>query len=155
MGGVRHRRPRSCSASWYRKGAFESSTSKAGSGPRAVDARALVSPFDPVLWERKWTSAVFGFNYQIEIYVPEAKRVHGYYVLPFLLGDRFAARVDLKADRVSSTLIVHSAHLEKDQNSRRVAEVLREELRTLGTWLSLENVRFGRKGDLIKRLAML
>src|SRR6185369_10028046 len=96
--------------------------------PRSIEACAVVSPFDPVLWERKWTKAVFGFDYQIEIYVPEPKRIYGYYVLPFLLGDRFAARVDLKADRKTSTLLVHAAYVEPGFEAPRVAAALAEEL---------------------------
>ena len=105
------------------------------------------------MWERKWTKAVFDFDYQIEIYVLAPKRVYGYYVLPFLLGDRFAARVDLKADRKTSTLIVHSAHLEAGQNARRVGEALTDELRSLAGWLSLERLRVGKRGDLARHLA--
>jgi uncharacterized protein YcaQ len=116
--------------------------------PASVDVRAIVSPFDPLMWERSWTRAVFGFEYQIEIYVPAHKRVHGYYVLPFLMGDRFAARVDLKADRKSSTLIVHAAYVEPDANPRRVASALAGELRSIAAWLSLESFAVGRKGDL-------
>jgi uncharacterized protein YcaQ len=121
--------------------------------PRAIDARAIVSPFDPVLWERKWTKAVFGFDYQIEIYVPGPKRVHGYYVLPFLLGDRFAARVDLKADRKASKLIVHAAYLEPGFEASPVADALAEELRALAAWLSLDGFVSARRGNLARALA--
>jgi hypothetical protein len=116
--------------------------------PARVDARAIVSPFDPVLWERKWTKAVFDFDYQIEIYVPGPRRVHGYYVLPFLFGDRFAARVDLKADRKASTLLVHAAYVEPGFAPRRVAAALAAELRAAAAWLSLEHFRVARKGNL-------
>lgn len=120
--------------------------------PRSVDARAIVSPFDPLLWERKWTKAVFDFDYQIEIYVPGPKRIHGYYVLPFVMGDRFAARVDLKADRKASTLIVHAAHVEAGPEPRMVAEALAGELRSLAAWLSLESFAVGSKGGLARPL---
>ena len=120
--------------------------------PRSVDVRAIVSPFDPVLWERKWTKAVFDFAYQIEIYVPGPKRVFGYYVLPFLMGDRFAARVDLKADRKSSTLIVHAAYVEAGFEAGAVASALAAELRALASWLSLESFAIGSKGNLARAL---
>lgn len=120
--------------------------------PRSLDARALVSPFDPVLWERKWTKAVFGFEYQIEIYVPGPKRIHGYYVLPFLLGDRFAARVDLKADRRASTLIVPAAYLEPGRDATQVSAALADELQSLAAWLSLERFRVGARGNLARPL---
>jgi uncharacterized protein YcaQ len=120
--------------------------------PRSVDARAIVSPFDPVLWERAWTSAVFGFDYQIEIYVPAPKRIYGYYVLPFLMGDRFAARVDLKADRKTSRLIVHAAYLEPNADAAEVAAALGGELRSMARWLSLESFAVGSKGNLARAL---
>ncbi len=120
--------------------------------PTSVDVRAIVSPFDPVMWERKWTKAVFDFEYQIEIYVPGHKRIHGYYVLPCLMGDRFAARVDLKADRKASTLIVHAAYVEPGLDPRRVASALAGELRSMATWLSLESFAVGAKGNLARPL---
>lgn len=119
---------------------------------RSIDARAIVSPFDPVLWERQWTHAVFDFAYQIEIYVPGPKRLYGYYVLPFLMGDRFAARVDLKAERKSATLIVHAAHVEERHNADAVAEALASELRSMAAWLSLESLTVGPKGNLTRAL---
>ena len=120
--------------------------------PQSVDARAIVSPFDPVLWERKWTKAVFDFEYQIEIYVPAPKRIYGYYVLPFLMGDKFAARVDLKADRKASTLMVHAAYVEAGRDAGTVAAALADELRSVARWLSLESFAVGRKGNLAKAL---
>jgi uncharacterized protein YcaQ len=120
--------------------------------PRSIDARAIVSPFDPVLWERKWTKAVFDFDYQIEIYVPGPKRVYGYYVLPFLMGDRFAARVDLKADRKASTLIVHAAYVEPGFDPRTVAAALAAELQSVASWLTLSSFAVGSKGNLARPL---
>jgi uncharacterized protein YcaQ len=120
--------------------------------PRSIEARAIVSPFDPILWERKWTKAVFDFAYQIEIYVPAPKRVYGYYVLPFLFGDRFAARVDLKADRKTSTLIVHAAYVEPGFDAAAVADALAGELRSLARWLSLESFTISSKGNLARPL---
>jgi uncharacterized protein YcaQ len=104
------------------------------------------------LWERAWTNAVFGFEYQIEIYVPAAKRIYGYYVLPFLAGDRFAARVDLKADRKTSTLIVHAAYLEPKASAGETAAALADELRSTARWLSLESFAVGPKGNLSRAL---
>lgn len=125
---------------------------KGATVPRSVDARAIVSPFDPVLWERKWTNAVFGFAYQIEIYVPGPKRIYGYYVLPFLMGDRFVARVDLKADRGTSTLIVHAAYLEPGHGAGDVSAALADELRSLASWLSLDRFSVGARGNLARPL---
>src|SRR4029079_10210086 len=118
----------------------------------AVDVQAIVSPFDPVLWERRWTKSVFGFDYQIEIYVPGPKRIYGYYVLPFLLGDRFAARVDLKADRKTSTLIVHASYVEAGMDPKRVAGSLANDVRSMADWLSLESFVVHPKGDLASAL---
>jgi uncharacterized protein YcaQ len=120
--------------------------------PRRVDAQALLSPFDNLIWFRERTERMFAVRYRIEIYTPAAKRTHGYYVLPFLEGDALTARVDLKSDRKAGVLIVQASHAEpwaSDATPLRLAQ----ELKLMAGWLGLEAVRVEPKGDLAGALA--
>jgi hypothetical protein len=116
--------------------------------PRHVSARALLAPFDPLVWERQRAERLFGFHYRISIYTPEAQRTHGYYVLPFLLGDRLVGRADVRADRAAGVLRVPAAHAEPGVDRPRVADALADELVAMAGWLGLGRVAAGARGDL-------
>ncbi len=109
--------------------------------PRRIEARALLAPFDPLVWERARTERLFGFRYRIEIYTPVEKRQYGYYVLPFLLDERIVGRVDLKADREAKNLLVHAVHLEPEAPDD-TAERLAAEIEILGHWLGMEGITY-------------
>ncbi len=122
--------------------------------PRRVNAQALISPFDPLIWERKRPERLFRFRYRIGIYTPAHKREHGYYVLPFLLGDQLVARVDLKAERKLGKLQVLSVHEEPGVDRSRVAEALAGELALLAEWLGLDGIHVAERGDMASSLRM-
>ena len=121
--------------------------------PARATCRALLAPFDSLIWYRDRAEALFDFRYRIEIYVPKEKRQFGYYVLPFLMGDRLVARLDLKANRQESILEVFAAHGEAHIDQGKVAEALAQELTLMAQWMGLDAIRVGERGDLTRSLS--
>lgn len=119
---------------------------------REISGATLLSPFDPVVWNRERAERLFGFHYRIELYVPEPKRVFGYYVLPFLLDGNLVGRVDLKADRKTGTLLVRGAFIEEQRRENEVGPALAEELHRFASWLGLSDIVVDRNGGLAPRL---
>ena len=121
--------------------------------PRKIEGVALLCPFDPVVWHRARTERLFDFHYRIEIYTPEPKRVFGYYVFPVLFDGELVGRLDLKADRARSALLVRGSYLEAGQDPKRIAPRIKEELATMADWLQLESTVIEPKGGLASALA--
>ena len=120
--------------------------------PRRIEAEALLSPFDNLIWFRDRAERLFDVRIRLEIYTPAHRRVHGYYVLPFLEGEALTARVDLKADRKGGRLRVQAAHAEPAAGPQ-TPEALARNLSCMAGWLGLEAVEVESRGDLAGRLA--
>lgn len=120
--------------------------------PRSITGTTLLSPFDPIVWYRERASRLFDFHYRIEIYVPEPKRVYGYYVLPLMVDGELVARVDLKADRKNRALLVQSAFREEGTDPDMVATELASELERFAGWLTLDSIELGSRGNVMSNL---
>jgi uncharacterized protein YcaQ len=118
-----------------------------------VSAAALICPFDPLIWFRPRTERIFGFLYRIEIYIPEPKRIYGYYVYPFLMDEELVGRVDLKADRAAGQLLVRGSFLEDGKPAAKVAERLADTLHELAQWQGLGEIVVSDKGNLAPALS--
>jgi uncharacterized protein len=122
--------------------------------PRSIDGAAVLAPFDPVVWFRDRAERLFDFYYRIEIYVPKEKRVHGYYVLPFLLDGEIVGRVDLKADRSAGRLLVQGAFAEEGHDRVRVGAALGPHLQELAAWQGLAEIEIRSNGDVASHIAV-
>ena len=120
--------------------------------PRAVDSLTVLSPFDPIVWNRARAARLWGFDYRIEIYVPASQRIYGYYVLPVLCGDQLVARLDLKTDRAAGALRVLGAFAEPGTNGAEVSERLRPHLAELARFVGAATVAYASRGDLMAAL---
>ena len=123
--------------------------------PRRGKGTALLSPFDPLVWERDRVERIFGFRYRIEIYVPGSKRVYGYYVLPLLSDGELVGRVDLKADRGAGRLIARASWVEEGRDHEQVAATMATELGSMASWLELGDVAVEARGNLSPHLRTL
>jgi uncharacterized protein len=121
--------------------------------PKKTGATALLSPFDPLVWNRERAERLFNFHYRIELYTPEPKRKFGYYVLPLLHQDKLVGRFCLKADRATSTLKVNTSHHEVEVDPSSIASAAVAELQKMATWLGLENIKIAKKGNLAFKLS--
>jgi uncharacterized protein len=120
--------------------------------PKSAGATALLSPFDPLVWNRERAERLFNFHYRIELYTPQPKRKFGYYVLPLLHQDQLVGRFCLKADRATSTLLVNASHIENGLDPHDIVSAAKQEIHRMAEWLNLEQVSIGKAGNLAKWL---